>query len=124
MPMGSELNNYTKPGLVYNRYISGYVIGTGKIKTIQIIRNGKIYETIHPNKDKVDFEFDDMESLDKIVLSSPDSRPPFTFYYLRVIQEDGHMAWSSPIWIDYLDEKAIAKLQLEKAAKKKSKSKA
>jgi len=123
MPMGSELNNFTKPGLVFNRYISGYVIGTGKIKTIQIIRNGKVYETIHPNKDQVDFEFDDMESLDKIVLNSPDNRPSFAFYYLRVVQEDGHMAWSSPIWIDYLDEKTIAKLQLEKATKKKGKGK-
>jgi hypothetical protein len=23
------------------------------------------------------------------------------WYYLRVIQQDGAMAWSSPIWIDY-----------------------
>ena len=123
MPMGSELNNFSKPGLVYNRYISGYVIGTDIIKTIEILRNGKVFETIHPNKDEIEFEFDDMERLEEIIISSLDNRPPFVYYYLRVVQKDGNMAWSSPIWVDYLDEKTIDKLQLEKSSKKKNKSK-
>ena len=24
-----------------------------------------------------------------------------SYYYLRVIQEDGEMAWGSPSWVDY-----------------------
>ena len=34
------------------------------------------------------------EWLDKAEARSGD------YYYLRVIQRDGHMAWSSPIWVD------------------------
>ena len=36
----------------------------------------------------------------------------FAFYYLRVTQADGHMAWSSPIWVDCVPrppKKAIVK---------------
>jgi hypothetical protein len=27
------------------------------------------------------------------------SRASFDYYYVRVIQQDGEMAWSSPIWV-------------------------
>ena len=121
MPMGSEINNFSKPGLVYNRYIEGYVIGTTKIKTIEIIRNGKVIHTIKPDKEQVDFEFDDIEKTNKIVLKSPDDRPVFLYYYLRIVQEDDHMAWSSPIWVDYYDDKTLEKMQAEKALKRKTK---
>jgi len=25
---------------------------------------------------------------------------PFAFYYVRAVQQDGEVAWASPIWID------------------------
>jgi len=25
---------------------------------------------------------------------------PFTFYYVRLVQSDGEVAWASPVWID------------------------
>jgi hypothetical protein len=104
-PMGSELNTQTKPGLVYNRYITGYVSGTAKIQKIEILRNGKIFQTFEPKQDRFSFEFDDSEPLSKITIQPNGEKPPFVFYYIRVFQEDGHIAWGSPIWIDDLSQK-------------------
>jgi len=101
--MGSELSTKTKPGLVLNRHISGYAAGTAPFKEIAILRNGTPLKTFHPKEYHFDFAYDDMEDLSKSALHSPDDRPAFVFYYVRVVQEDGHIAWSSPIWVDYPD---------------------
>lgn len=101
-PMGTELSTKTKPGLALNRHITGYVAGTVPLATIEIIRNGKTIHTLNPEKENIDFTFDDSENLSKLVLSSPDERPPFVYYYMRVTQTDGHIAWASPIWIDLI----------------------
>lgn len=99
--MGSELNTKAKPGLGFNRHISGFVAGTSAIKEITFIRNGKPFHTIHPKEAHYEFAVDDTELLSKILLpSNHPEKPSFAYYYMRVIQEDGHMAWSSPIWID------------------------
>lgn len=99
--MGSELSVKSKPGLALNRHISGYVAGTTPVKEVTILRNGTPLKTLHPKDYHFDFTYDDMEDLSKSLLPSLGDRPPFVFYYLRVVQEDGHIAWSSPIWIDY-----------------------
>ncbi len=101
--MGTELDTKVKPGLMLNRHIVGSVAGTATIKEATLMRNGVPIKTFHSKNYMLDFEFDDSEHLSKLALSSPDERPPFVFYYLRVLQEDGHMAWSSPIWIDIPD---------------------
>jgi hypothetical protein len=104
--MGSELNTKSKPGLSFNRHITGFVAGTAPIKEILFIRNGKAFHTIHPKQAHHEFAFDDSEPLSKILLTPSNEKPPFVYYYVRVIQEDGHMAWSSPIWIDHTETAA------------------
>ncbi|MGE3535661.1 MAG: DUF3604 domain-containing protein, partial [Parachlamydiales bacterium] len=106
--MGNELNTKAKPGLNFNRHISGYVAGTDIIEEINIIRNGVPFHTIRPDATHIDFTFDDTEPLSKIALKSPDERPPFVYYYIRVIQKNGHIAWASPIWIDITEQAAVA----------------
>ena len=101
--MGTELSTKSKPGLAYNRHITGFVCGTTPIKEIAILRNGDIIHKIEPNSETAEFEYDDFQELSKHVIDSPDERPPFVFYYIRVLQEDGHIAWSSPIWVDLAD---------------------
>jgi len=101
--MGSELNTKAKPGLVLNRHIVGYTAGTAPLKEVTLLRNGVPLKIFQPKEYHFDFTFDDMENLSKSVLASPDDRPPFVFYYLRVVQEDGHIGWTSPIWVDYPD---------------------
>jgi hypothetical protein len=101
--MGSELNTKAKPGLGFNRHLSGFVAGTSTVKEISFIRNGKPFHTIHPKQPHYEFAIDDTEQLSKIVLPGGGEKPPFVYYYVRVLQEDGHIAWSSPIWIDHTD---------------------
>jgi hypothetical protein len=99
-PMGSETSTAEKAGLTVNRHISGTVAGTKKLKTIEIIRNGKVIETLKPDGYFIEFTYDDLSPLNKVTITNKDKKPPFAYYYIRVTQEDGHMAWSSPIWVD------------------------
>lgn len=64
------------------------VIGTGKIQRVDIIRNGMAVYTSGPGPERLDFRYKD---------ESPG--PGENYYYIRVRQEDGNMAWSSPIWV-------------------------
>lgn len=107
--MGQELSTADKHGLNIIRHISGFAVGTAPISKIEIIRNGKVLTTFTPNKKDFDFIFDDLEPLSKVVLPAKDKGSPFVYYYLRVTQEDGHMAWSSPIWVDFVPSKAVSK---------------
>ena len=101
IPMGREISTLDKPGLVINRHLSGYVVGTDNIKKVEIIRNGKVIKTFKPNTNDFEFSFDDMEPISKAVLNVKKENP-FVYYYLRVLQDDKHEAWSSPIWVDYV----------------------
>lgn len=98
--MGSELETKTKPGLEFNRHITGYAIGTSPIEEAVLIRNGKVLRSFPIKEGKCEIEFDDMDPLSQIAIEPKPDRPPFVYYYLKIKQEDGHIAWSSPIWVD------------------------
>jgi hypothetical protein len=102
--MGGEISTQDKPGLVVNRHLSGFACGTGNIDRAEIIRNGEIIKTFTPDTPTYffDFEFDDLDPLDKVCLGGKNKEIPFVYYYLRVVQEDGNIAWGSPIWVDYI----------------------
>lgn len=114
-PMGSEVTTADKPGCLVNRHLAGTVAGTAKLKLVEIIRNGKVIKTFKPTDYWLDYVFDDMEPLAKVTINAKDKKPPFVFYYIRVTQADGNMAWSSPIWLDHVPtvagrgRKALAK---------------
>lgn len=101
-PMGTELSTATKPGLMVNRHLSGYVAGTTNLKSVELIRNGEVLHSFKIKNYSLDFVYDDMVPFEEIAINNKDKKPPFIYYYLRIIQEDGHMAWSSPIWVDLL----------------------
>lgn len=104
-PMGSEISTAVKPGLVVNRHVSGYVAGTAPLEKVEIIRNGEVIHTFTSPTYHLDYYYDDMQNLTKVLLTSV-GRPSFAFYYLRVTQKDGHIAWSSPVWVDHPLESA------------------
>jgi hypothetical protein len=116
-PMGAELNSKAKPGLLYNRHLSGYIAGTSVIETIEIIRNGKVIHSFQPDSASFELAFDDSEPLEKVLIHNKD-QDPFCYYYVRVIQKDGHIAWGSPIWIDHGGKNEIEE---PKQSKKKEK---
>jgi hypothetical protein len=99
--MGQEIDTKAKPGLYYNRHITGYVAGTKPLTKVEIIRNGQVVHTVHAQQSHLDFAWDDAEDVRQFAYIPEDGKPPFAYYYLRVTQEDGHMAWSSPVWIDF-----------------------
>ena len=111
--MGSELSTFQKPGLIYNRYLSGHIATTTEIEEIQIIRNGKVLDTIKPSQAySYEIGYDDKDAFDKIALKTgEEDAAPFIYYYIRVLQKDGHIAWSSPIWIDKHDKAPEAKVK-------------
>lgn len=101
LPLGCVISTKSKPGLLYNRYIKGFVIGTDTVKKIEIIRNGKVVKTLEPQTDQVEFEINDSDFLEDHLIKSKLDQSLFCYYYMRAIQNDGHVAWSSPIWIEY-----------------------
>ncbi len=118
--MGKEVNTGEKPGLMINRHLSGYVAGTTNLSAVEIIRNGKVIKTFEGSGYSLEFTYDDMVPFDKVAVDAKDKKPPFIFYYLRAIQEDGHMAWSSPIWVDYAPPSPVAKVAALKKPQKPS----
>lgn len=68
--------------------ISVKVQGTNAIKQIDLISNKRFLYTIRPGTKSARFTFSDK-----------DLRKGESWYYVRVLQEDGQLAWSSPMWI-------------------------
>jgi hypothetical protein len=64
------------------------VVGTGAIQQIDVIKNGKFIYTSHPGEKQARFELTDREFA-----------PGDSWYYVRVLQQDGQLAWSSPMWV-------------------------
>lgn len=99
-PMGSEIDTKSRPGLEYNRHITGFCIGTQDLLEVILMRAGKPWKKIDVQGSNCEFEVDDSDPLSQIALQPEVDRSMFTYYYLKVVQKDGHIAWSSPIWID------------------------
>jgi hypothetical protein len=95
MPMGSELEGYTGP-----RTFTVRAAGTQPLTTVELLRNNKVIRRIEPDALTFSDKMTDDEPLADLLLESRFGPPGrFCFYYLRVKQADGHMAWASPIWI-------------------------
>ncbi len=95
--MGSEIK--VKKGTDIN--ISFKVNGTKTTFLTQIIKNGRIWRSYdvstypyppEPGREGIL----EKEVVDEKILKS-------AYYYLRVTQIDGEIAWSSPIWVDVVD---------------------
>jgi len=66
------------------------VEGTGPIEKIEVIKNNTFVHTVRPKAAKSVFEYRDN-----------DIKPGESYYYVRVEQAAGQLAWSSPIWVEY-----------------------
>jgi len=99
-PMGSELLVSEHPELASKRKLKVSVHGTDKLKTVEIVRNNKGVYAITRDAPDAAFVWEDTDPLADVNLAPALYSPaPFTFYYLRVTQADGEMAWSSPMWV-------------------------
>ncbi|GIW78765.1 MAG: hypothetical protein KatS3mg105_0572 [Gemmatales bacterium] len=82
--MGDEFETDKRPALDI------HVIGTQPIKEVHVIRNNKYVYTAKPKKSEVKLHYVDM-----------DATPGVSYYYVRIQQTDGNIAWASPMWIKY-----------------------
>lgn len=84
LPMGTEYMCASPPRL------QGRVIGTAPLKLAELVRHDERgFVTVWADRGDREASFDFVDG---------DMRGE-AFYYLRVEQEDGHCAWSSPIWL-------------------------
>jgi hypothetical protein len=99
-PMGSEIDiGGPDDPLLRGRAISVKVYGTSRISRIDVVRNNADICSYRGDNDAVQFRWVDAQDLSRISTPRPACRHPLTCYYVRVIQEDGEMAWSSPVWL-------------------------
>ncbi len=89
--MGSEISIRSAPTL------SVHVQGTAGLRAIEIVRDGQVFGGVnfHHGESIATSSFEMSDSL----LIPGES----VYYYCRVIQEDGNMAWSSPIWVTHVE---------------------
>jgi hypothetical protein len=66
------------------------VQGTGPIARVDVIKNNTFIHATQPQGSTAAFEYRDT-----------DIKPGESYYYVRVEQGAGQLAWSSPIWVDY-----------------------
>ena len=68
------------------------VRGTGEIARVHILRDGQLAHTHRPAEQEADFEYTDADF---------GGTGSSHYYYVRVEQADGQVAWGSPLWVDY-----------------------
>lgn len=95
-PMGSELSEAE----TQERRITIRIHGTDRIKSVEIVRNNEDVHTVRPDSEDAEIEWTDSRPVSEVYLPPAQHCPvPFAFYYVRVTQADGEIAWASPIWI-------------------------
>jgi len=95
-PMGEQLPASSEPRRIHIR-----AIGTNRIEKVEILRNNRVIHSVEPRAELVDFEFEDMEPIERLFIEPTyPTDCPFVFYYCRLRQYDRAMAWSSPIWFE------------------------
>lgn len=81
--MGGEVP-LSSPPIVHVR-----AAGTAPFMQVDLIRNNRVIHQTGNGAWEIEFEFKDHEKVH-----------PGDFYYVRVVQQDGGMAWASPIWLE------------------------
>ena len=81
------------------REIEVRVIGEAPIAEITVIRNNVTIHTHAGSSAMERVSYVDTEPLRKVPLIVDPAGQRLVFYYVRVTQTDGEIAWSSPIWL-------------------------
>jgi hypothetical protein len=85
--MGDAFETNQRPRLEIN------VLGTATVSKLHIIRDNKYVLSIEPNTPRVKLSYSDDDGTLKAGMTH--------YYYVRVQQADGNLAWASPMWISY-----------------------
>jgi len=66
------------------------VVGTAPLARVEILRDSEVVHTFQPNKTEL-----------KETWTDPKPAAGIHYYYVRVQQARGELAWGSPMWIEY-----------------------
>ncbi len=83
--MGSAIASATPPQLRFR------ATGTAPVRLVEIIRSGSVVYSASPGQAVVSVDFRDEDAPDR----------GSAHYHVRIVQEDGQIAWATPIWVDY-----------------------
>ncbi len=86
--MGDEFRSAEKPALQIT------VVGTKVLAQIDILKDSEVVQTIRPGEQEY-----------KGMWADPNPQAGVHYYYVRAQQADGELAWTSPLWINYVKEK-------------------
>jgi hypothetical protein len=82
--MGEELKTDRAPVLQIK------VIGTADLAKVEVLKDSEVMQTYEPGKAEFEQKWTDRVPT-----------PGTHYYYVRVQQSDGELAWGSPLWIEY-----------------------
>ncbi len=82
--MGDAFESSERPKL------EASIVGTGPVRKVEVIKNNTYIHTHKGGGPEVSFTFVDN-----------DVREGESYYYIRVEQENGELAWASPVWVTY-----------------------
>jgi len=98
--MGSIIQGEQAQALHDRRTFRAWVIGDGPVCAVELVRSdGHIQDLQRMGLVDLSREFIQAEWQELQTLSDIPKADDAVFYYLRVTEQDGRMAWSSPIWI-------------------------
>jgi hypothetical protein len=93
--MGTQLHASDGP-----REVTGRCITCDAIDSVEVIRNGEVVHAVSGGgqRDR-QFEWEDAEDVDRLLIKRPLDGDRSAYYYLRVTTANGDIGWSSPIWL-------------------------
>ncbi len=97
-PMGSDLSADEAGAFAHERILTVHAIGHRNIDRIEVVRNNETVESVEIDAEQETLTYIDRTPLAEVPAVS-DQAPDVVFYYVRVIESDGNLAWSSPIWL-------------------------
>ena len=83
-----------------SRHIHISVYGTERLKSISLIRNNEDIKTFPASGYSEEIDHTDKEELSRLLSTAKGNGFKNVFYYIRVEQVNGRLAWSSPIWFE------------------------
>ncbi|MDR7542715.1 MAG: CehA/McbA family metallohydrolase [Armatimonadota bacterium] len=86
VPLGGSL----VPGAGRPVIVRGRVHGTAALAEVALIRDGVAAYAAHPRQEDFEVTWEDPQ---------PVAAGDASYYYLRAVQADGEVAWSSPVWV-------------------------